>query len=193
MKKSILLIFMVTAFAAAAAAQGMSVGTSLDDLRLVDGNGKAQSLKDVKGAKGTALIFVSSKCPVVRSYNDRMNRIATDYKAKGINVIGVNANINESPGEVKMHGEATYNFPVLIDKDSVLADKLGANRTPEAFFFDARSTLLYHGAIDDDRAGTAVTEPYLRNAFDASLAGKKVERATTAAFGCSIQRPGSDL
>ena len=192
MKRFILLFSLVVCCSAAAAAQGLSIGATSDNFSLRDMADKPRSLNDVKGTNGVVLIFISSQCPVVRAYNERMNQLAADYKAKGITVIGVNANVTESPGEVKMHGEATYKFPVLIDKDSALADKIGANNTPEAFFFDARNVLLYHGAIDNNRAGTNVTEQYLRTALDAALAGKKIEKATTAAFGCTIKRPGGD-
>jgi protein-disulfide isomerase len=119
-----------------------------------------------------------------------MKQIATDYKAKGINVIGINSNVTENGEQIKTHAELTYNFPVLIDKNSSLADKLGANSTPEVFYVDAKNVLLYHGAIDNDRSGSNITQSYLRAAFDASLAGKKIEKASTVAFGCSIKRLG---
>ncbi len=122
-------------------------------------------------------------------YNERINQIATDYKAKGINVIGINSNVTENGEQVKSHAELTYKFPVLIDKNSLLADKLGAASTPETFFVDAKNVLLYHGAIDNDRSGIKITDSFLRVAFDASLAGKKIERTSTVAIGCSIKRP----
>ena len=78
----------------------------------------------------------------------------------------------------------TFNFPVLIDKNSVLADKLGATRTPEAYFVDAKNVLMYHGAIDNDKSGSNITTPYLRTAFDSALAGKKIDlRLENAANG----------
>jgi len=80
----------------------------------------------------------------------------------------------------------------LIDKNSFLADKLGATRTPEVYFVDAKNTLLYHGAIDNDRTGNKITDKYLRTAFDSSLAGKKIEKTSTAAFGCTIKRAGDE-
>lgn len=193
MKRIAVLLVMVTSFAAAAAAQGLAVGGTLENFSLTDTNGKTQTLNDLKGSNGAVIIFVSAQCPVVRMYNERMNQIAADYKAKGINVIGVNSNVTEPPGEVKMHGEATFKFPVLIDKNSSLADKLGAAYTPEAYFLNAKNVLVYHGAIDDDRSGRNIKEPYLKNAFDATLAGKKVEKASTVAFGCSIKRGIADM
>ena len=190
MKQALFLFTIFFALTLAASAQGLSIGATMENFSLPDTNGKMQTLNEMKGKNGAVIIFVSSQCPVVRGYNERMKQIATDYKAKGINVIGINSNVTENGEQIKSHAELTYNFPVLIDKNSVLADKLGANSTPEVFYVDAKNVLLYHGAIDNDRSGSNITQPYLRTAFDASLAGKKIEKASTVAFGCSIKRPG---
>lgn len=188
MKRAALLFTVFFAFALSAnAQQGPSVG-SVENFSLSDTSGKVRTLNELKGKNGAVIIFLSSVCPVVRGYNERMNQLAADYKAKGINVIGVNANVTENGEQIKSHAELTYTFPVLVDKGSVLADKLGASVTPEAFFIDSKNMLLYHGAIDNDRFGKNVTESYLRAAFDASLAGKKIEKTSAAAFGCSIRR-----
>ena len=191
MKRLIVVFSLVISCAVVASAQGLSIGGAMENFSLADTHGKAQTLNDLKGTKGAVIIFVSAQCPVVRMYNERMNALAADYKAKGINVVGINSNVTEAPGEVMAHGDATFKFPVLIDKNSVLADKVGANNTPEVFFVDAKNVLVYHGAIDNNRGGDKVTEPYLRNAFDAVIAGKKVEKSNTAAFGCTIKRSGS--
>lgn len=166
------------------------IGSTLDDFKLSDTNGKEQSFNDLKGKKGAVLIFLSTQCPVVRGYNDRISKLAEDYKSRGINVIGVNSNATESPETVKQHAEEHYKFPVLIDKNNVLADKFGASATPETFYFNAKNVLLYYGAIDNDRSGKNVTNNYLRTALDESLSGKTVTKNTANAFGCSIKRVG---
>ncbi len=191
MTKSLAILFTIFfAFVLTAKAQSLAIGGTMENFSLTDTSGKIQTLNDVKGTKGTVLIFVSAQCPVVRMYNERMNQIASDYKAKGINVIGINSNVTENGEQIKSHAALTFNFPVLIDKNSVLADKLGAQKTPEAYFVDAKNVLLYHGAIDNDRFGKNVTEKYLAAAFDASLAGKKIEKTSVDAFGCTIKRAG---
>lgn len=191
MMKQFALVFTIFfAFALAANAQGLAVGGTMENFSLADTNGKMQTLNALKGTKGAVIIFVSAQCPVVRMYNDRINQIASDYKAKGINVIGINSNVTENGEQIKTHAAMTFNFPVLIDKNSVLADKLGATRTPEAYFVDAKNVLLYHGALDNDRTGKNVTEKYLTIAFDSSLAGKKIDKTSVDAFGCTIKRAG---
>lgn len=172
-------------------AQTPTVGSKLENFSLSDINGKTQTLDDLKGKNGAVVIFLSAQCPVVRRYHERINQLASDYAARGINFIGVNSNSSESLDWVKSNAtEYGFKFPVLIDKNNVLADKLGATVTPEAFYVDAQNTLLYHGAIDNDRSGRNVTEGYLKTAFDDSLAGKKVSKSSANAFGCSIKRVG---
>ncbi len=188
MKRAAFLITAFFIFAAAAHAQSAAIGSTIENFTLTDTAGKTQTFNDLKGTNGAVLIFVSAQCPVVRGYNERMNQIVADYKAKGINVIGINSNATESLEWVKSHAQETYHFPVLIDKGAVLADKLGATVTPEAYYTNSNNVLLYHGAIDNDRKGDNVTDPYLRAAFDASLTGKKITRTSANAFGCSIKR-----
>jgi len=188
MKRVAFFMIVVIALAVGVSAQAVAIGGKLDNFSLADSEGKTRAFADLKGTSGTVFIFVSAQCPVVRGYNERMNQIAMDYKAKGINVVGVNANVTESAETVMQHAALTYKFPVLVDRQGMLADKLGASHTPEAYFLDSKNVLVYHGAIDNDRSGRNVTESYLKSAFDASLAGKKIDRTFVEAFGCSISR-----
>jgi peroxiredoxin len=166
-----------------------AVGSTLENFSLPDTTGKTHSFNDLKGKNGAVVVFLSAQCPVVKGYNQRINQIAADYQAKGINFIGINSNATESLDWVKSDAaEVGYKFPLLIDKGNVLADKLAASVTPEVYYFDAKNVLLYHGAIDNDRSGKNITDPYLRTAFDSSLSGKKIEKTKANAFGCSIKR-----
>ena len=169
-------------------AKDFAVGSTVENFSLPDTNGKVQSLNELKGKNGSVVVFLSAQCPVVKAYNDRINQLAADYADKGITFIGINSNSTESADWVKSHAAETYKFPVLIDKGNVLADKLGATVTPEAYYFDAKNVLLYHGAIDNDKNGKAITDNYLRVAFDSALGGKAIAKTRANAFGCSIKR-----
>ena len=166
-----------------------AVGTKLENFTLPDLSGAEQSFDKLKGKNGAVLVWVSAQCPVVKAYNPRINQVADELKAKGINLIGINSNATESLDWVKSDAsEVGYKFPVLIDKGNVLADKLGASVTPEFYYFDQENVLLYHGALDNDRSGKNVTTNYLREAFDSALSKKPIKTAKTNAFGCSIKR-----
>jgi peroxiredoxin len=192
MKRTAVLSSMVLAVFAfvsiAVVSADIAIGAKVDNFTLPDTNGKQQTLGELKGTNGTVIVFLSAQCPVVRGYNGRINEIAAEYQAKGINFIGINSNATEDDAWVKSHAAENYKFPVLKDKGNKLADKLGASTTPEVYYLDKDNVLLYHGAVDNDRSGKTVTEPYLKTAFDASLSGKKVEKSSTNAVGCSIKR-----
>ena len=182
------LVFAV-AMAIAACGQEAAIGSTLENFSLPDTSGKVQTLKELNGKNGAVVVFLSAQCPVVKGYVGRINQLAADYQTKGINFIGINSNASEDLNWVKSNvTEYGYKFPVLIDKGNLYADKLGADVTPEVFYVDAKGALIYHGAIDNDRSGRNVTEAYLKTAFDSSLAGKKVEKTSANAFGCSIKR-----
>ncbi|MEO8074519.1 MAG: redoxin domain-containing protein [Acidobacteriota bacterium] len=193
-RKSILIAALLAAvtfisFAKVSSANdGLSIGKSVENFKLPDTNGAEKSFNDLKGKNGAVVIFLSAQCPVVKGYNDRINKIAADYQAKGINFIGINSNATESLDWVKSHAAEHYKFPVLIDKDNVLADKFGANVTPEVFYFNDKNVLMYHGAIDNDRSGKNITDNHLTVAFDSDLSGKAIAKTSANAFGCSIKR-----
>lgn len=164
------------------------IGSKLDNVTMPDPNGIDKSYNDLKGEKGALIIFLSAQCPVVKMYDERINEIAEAYKAKGINFIGVYSNHTESVEWVKEHSEANYKFPVWIDKNNVFADKLGATKTPEVYYFNEKDILDYHGAIDNDRRGNNISKTYLKSAFDQNLSGKEITEKETNAFGCTIKR-----
>jgi peroxiredoxin len=166
-----------------------AIGSTIEDFTLPDVNGADRSLKSLAGKNGTVLLFIAVQCPVSNAYNERMEKLAQDYKAKGIAVIGINSNVAEDADAVRGHAaENKLSFPILKDPSNKIADKLGASVTPEAYFLDARNKLLYHGRIDNSRNAAQVESSDLRNALDAALSGKPVEKTEAKAFGCSIKR-----
>jgi peroxiredoxin len=167
----------------------IAIGQKVNDFTLTDADGKKHTLASLRGEKGTVLIFVSVQCPVSNAYNERMEKLAQDYRARGINVIGINANSTESTDDVKHHAaEHHLTFTILKDKDNKIADLLGAQHTPEAYLLDTGNKLLYHGRIDNSRNSDGVNSNDLRDAIDATLAGQPVKNAYVRAFGCSIKR-----
>lgn len=166
-----------------------AIGTVIDDFKLPDANGTEHSLNALKGKNGAVVIFVATRCPVSNAYNERMEALAQDYKAKGINVIGINSNGTEPAAEVKSHAaERHLTFTILKDEGNKIADRLGATRTPEAYVLDTNNKLVYHGRIDNAQNTANITSNDLRDALNEVLAGKPVSKTGGAAFGCSIKR-----
>jgi len=166
-----------------------AIGATIEDFTLPDVSGQERSLKSLAGKNGTVLLFIAVQCPVSNAYNERMEKLAADYKAKGIAVIGINSNVKEDADAVKAHAaENKLTFPILKDPGNKIADRLGASVTPEAYFIGAGNKLLYHGRIDNSRNAAQIETTDLRNALDAALTGKAIEKPEAKAFGCTIKR-----
>ena len=78
-------------------------------------------------------------------------------------------------------------FAYVVDATSDVARAFGATRTPEAFLFDGKGLLVYHGAIDDNaHQPSQVKVHYLEEAVNALLEGKAITLKETKALGCGI-------
>lgn len=181
-------LFLMGALAALAIqAQEFQLGGKVGDFTLQKLDGGSVNFKDLKGDV-TVVTWVSLQCPISNDYNERMNAITEEYSKKGVKFIYVNSNATEAPAAVADHAKANFKFPVYKDADNVVADRFGAQVTPESFVIDKTGKIVYHGYIDDSRNPSKVTDQGLRNALDAVLAGKTVAKAETKAFGCTLKR-----
>ncbi len=161
---------------------------ALPDFQLKEPSGKEWRLSEVQAEKGILILFVSPMCPVSRAYDERMNAIAEEFAGKGFVILGVDSNSTDPDAQVKdMAGR--MKFPILVDKESRVADMFRASRTPEAILLSPDRKLVYRGAIDDQTDATKVTKQYLREALAAVAEGKPVPKAETRSFGCTIKRP----
>jgi len=170
-------------------AHAISPGSKVENFSLTDSRGQQHSLTDYQKKKAILLIFISTKCPVSNAYNQRLAKLYADYAAKGVAILGINANRNETAEMINAHAKKHgFKFPILLDKKNIIADELGAKVTPEAFLLSNQLTLLYHGHIDDSQREAQVKKTGLRDALNEALAGKQVTDKLSKPFGCSIKR-----
>jgi peroxiredoxin len=190
-RRSIVLSLACLAAAAAFAAEParLHVGRPAPDFSLPGSDGATHSLAQAGSAKGTVVIFLSTRCPVSNAYNDRMAEIASRYQPQGVRFLGVDANKEETPAEIASHAKShNWSFPVLKDAGNKVADLYGASVTPEVFLIDPSGALRYHGRIDDSQDPEGVKSRDLGEALDALLAGREIQHKEAKAFGCSIKR-----
>ncbi len=167
-----------------------NMGKPIADFQLPDvRDGKAVSLLGDHQQRATVVLFVSALCPCSAKYDERNVRLAAEYASRGVRFVAVNSSFGEQSAEIAAHAQAShYPFPMLRDEGNLIADRIGAQLTPEAFVLDSKGILRYHGRIDDNRDALKVTTNDLRNALDALLAGKLPSKPEQIAFGCAIAR-----
>jgi thiol-disulfide isomerase/thioredoxin/mono/diheme cytochrome c family protein len=173
---------------------GVPVGNQIDDLPFKDSRGVARSLADFGEKKAYVLIFVQSGCPLAEKYLPVLERLAGEYREKGVQFAAVNSGPADTITVMAAQAiEFDVSFPFLKDAECKVADAVGATRTPEVVILDAQKILRYRGRIDDQyRPGGHRLEPTrhdLVEALAAVLAGKPVAVESTAVDGCLLPRP----
>lgn len=175
----------------------LPIGASLPDpeLKMKSIDGKEVSFNDVMSKNGLLVMFSCNTCPVVQGYQPRTNEICKYAVSKKIGVILLNSNEayrnnGDSFDDMKQYGEKNdYTWDYVVDKNSVMANAFGANRTPECFLFNNNGKLVYHGAIDNNaNSADEVTRKHLAIAIDEMVAGKEISVTETRSVGCGIKR-----
>jgi peroxiredoxin len=164
------------------------------DVKMQSVDGRTLSIADVRGAKGTLVIFTCNHCPWAKAWEERLVEAGNAAIAKGIGVIAINSNDptsydDDSLANMKVRAEQRgMKFPYVVDASSDVARAYGASKTPELFLFDATDKLVYYGAVDDNAESPAeVQNHWLSDALNAVAEGKPVAVASTKAMGCSIK------
>ena len=173
----------------------LPLGTPAPDFALPDTDGSIVSLGDFGDGKALLVIFMCNHCPFVVHVREEIVKLVTEYQAKGVGVVGINANdvanyADDSPERMKRDVEEFgYTFPYLYDESQAVAKAYRAACTPDFFVFDADGKLAYRGQMDDSRpnSGIPVTGEDLRAALDAVLAGEPVPEPQRPSIGCNIK------
>lgn len=179
-------------------------GAQSPDFNLPGVDGKNYSLADFADAKVLVVIFTSNHCPTARAYEERMKKLAADYRDKGVAVVAISSNdpcalridelawtdVGDTLEDMKIRAkDKEFNFPYLYDGDTQeVAKAYGPVTTPHTFIFDKERKLRYVGRIDSSEwREKPDAKQDARDAIDAILAGKEVPVARTRTFGCSIK------
>jgi peroxiredoxin len=151
------------------------------------------SLDDYAGSPVLAVVWSCNHCPYVQAWEGRMIELQREYGDRGFRLVAINSNDADSYPEdsfeemQKRAGQQGFNFDYLYDEDQSALRAYGAERTPEVFLFEGDRKLVYHGAIDDSRDETQVSDRYLRDAIEALLAGEEPPTRETPAVGCTVK------
>ena len=163
------------------------------------------AMKDISGEerrpfvlgddKASVLLFVLHDCPVANAYSPEIRRVVEAYEKKRVRFALVYVDPDLTVVEIEKHRKeyGHQGYPAFLDKQHVLVKATGADVTPEAAVIGADGQIVYRGRInnlyaDYGKRRRFATEHDLRDALDATLAGKPVAKPRTKALGCFIPR-----
>lgn len=181
----------------------LAIGSPAPDFSLPGIDGKTHKLGDYSSSKVLVIVFTCNHCPTAQLYESRIERLADDYRNKGVALVAIQPNnpaairldelgytdVSDSFDEMKIRAAYRhFDFPYLYDGDTQsVARAYGPQATPHVFIFDQDRKLRYEGRIDNSQRESLIKTRDARNAIDAILSGQKVAVTHTGVFGCSTK------
>jgi peroxiredoxin len=181
----------------------LEIGERSPDFNLPGVDGREYRLADFAKADILVVVFTCNHCPTAQAYEERIKKMAADYKEKGVALVVISPNdpcavrldelgysdMSDSFEEMKIRAkDKGFKFPYLYDGDKQEVSRVyGPVATPHVFIFDKERKLRYVGRVDDSEKLDRVKSQDARNVIDTLLAGKAVPVEMTRPFGCSIK------
>ena len=127
-----------------------AVGTPAEDFRLVDLEGKSQSLSQYRG-KVVLVNFWATWCKPCTTEMPAMQTTYDKLRDKGFVVLAINE--LEDEAKVREHiKQYNHTFPVLMDRDNKVANQFGVFGLPVSVFIDEK------GVVQEYIKGGLLTE-----------------------------------
>ena len=203
MFKAVGLVFIAAVSIAAETHQILPIGSGAPDFALTGTDGKVHRLSDYAASPILAVVFTCNHCPIAQMYEKRIEKLASDYKQRGVALVAIEPNdpnalrideldssdTSDTLDEMKIrvaYKHLTYTY--LYDGDTQQVTRAyGPQATPHIFIFDEQRKLRYEGRIDDSYRIELVKTQDARNAIEALLAHRDVPVKHTGAMGCSTK------
>jgi peroxiredoxin len=181
----------------------LKIGSPAPDFNLPGVDGEKHSLASFREADVLVIVFTCNHCPTAQAYEDRIKRLAADYRKKNVALVAISPNdpaavrldemgwtdVGDSLDEMKIRAkDHAFNFLYLFDgTDQKVTLAYGPVATPHVFIFDRSRKLRFVGRIDNSEDPRRATTHETRDAIEALLAGRPVPVEVTKTFGCSIK------
>ena len=170
-------------------------GWKARDFALKGVDGKTYSLADVRGPKGTLVVFICNHCPYVKASIDRIVSEAKALGEMGVGTIAIMPNDSATYREDSFDNmkafaaKHRFTFPYVIDETQEIARAYGTQCTPDFFGFNAQDELQYRGRLDASR--TTPIPNARRDLFEAMKLVAETGRGPPEqmpSMGCSIKQ-----
>lgn len=174
-------------------------GAAAPAFSVQDANGQTRTLAEFRG-RTVVLEWTNNGCPYVRKHYDAGNMQTLQREATADGVVWLQV-ISSAPGEqgyldgagarARVQTDGAAPTATLLDPTGVMGRAYGARTTPHMYIIDAQGLLRYQGAIDDRPSARPASLEGATNYVHAALAdlaaGRAVQTARTAPYGCSVK------
>jgi peroxiredoxin len=130
-----LLLFSGTAFA------GAGKGQKAPEFSLPSLKGARTSLASLRG-KVVLLDFWAQWCEPCKQELPQLQKLAKDYAAKGVVIVGVNIDKTRENAE-RLVSQLGLSFPILLDPTGSVAGVYDLPKMPTSFVIDKNGTIRY--------------------------------------------------
>ena len=128
-------------------------GKKAETFQLKSTDNKIISLNDIKGDKGTLIMFICNHCPYVKAVIEDIVEDSNKLDGFGIKSVAICSNdVKNYPEDsfknmISFSKTHNFSFPYLIDETQKVAKEFGAVCTPDFFGYNKNLELQYRGRI----------------------------------------------
>jgi peroxiredoxin len=184
----------------AAVEEGRAAG-----FRLTDTEGEEHALESyLETGRIVVLEWFNPDCPFVKKHHQShrtMAQLEDRYSGRGVVWLAINSGAPGKQGagldrNVRAREECGIDYPVLLDESGRVGRLYGAKTTPHMYVIEPGGSIVYQGAIDDERGTKQLGKTnFVEKALEQLLAGESIAVPYSAPYGCSVKygesRPAS--
>lgn len=161
-------------------AWGLEIGEIAGPVEMETLGGAPRTMSNYGDRVGTAVVFLSARCPAVREQFAALHDVYAKYRLREVLFVGVCSDPAQSGDELRDFSQhAGSIIQMHRDPDGSVARQFGAAVTPEVFLLDDEGRLIYRGGVGPEGVG-------LEAAVVALLAGETVKATSAPATGTAI-------
>jgi hypothetical protein len=175
------------------------VGAPAPAFTAIDTHGRTHTLAEHRG-KFVVLEWLNHGCPWVRKWYGQGHMQALQRQFADKDVVWYSI-VSSGPGNQgyetnERHNEMAAQFgaapaAILVDAPGTIGRAYDARTTPHMYVIDPNGTLIYMGAIDDNRSNRTDAIEGARNhvveALREAMAGQPVSVPSTPPYGCAVR------
>ena len=128
-------------------------GRKAEKFKLKSTDNKILSLEDIKGKKGTLIMFICNHCPYVKAVIQDIVSDCKELEKHGINSVAICSNdVKNYPEDsfdkmIEFSKNHNFSFPYLHDATQEVAKEYDAVCTPDFFGYNEKLELQYRGRM----------------------------------------------